>query len=38
MMLMLCLANVAINVIVECFDEMAPRREVMLRDRWQGKQ
>jgi len=28
------LANVAINVIIECLDEVAPSKEVTLRDRW----
>jgi len=32
------LANLAINVIVGSLDEVAPRRKVILRDRWQGKQ
>jgi len=32
------LTNLAINVIVESLDEAAPRRKVILRDRWQDKQ
>lgn len=32
------LANLTISVIVECLDEVAPRKRVILRDRWQGKQ
>lgn len=31
------LANLTINVIVECLDEVAPRKKVILRDRWEGK-
>jgi len=27
------LANAAVNVIVNCLDEVAPRREIILRDR-----
>jgi len=32
------LANLAINVIVDSLDEVAPRRKIIMRDRWQGKQ
>jgi len=32
------LVNLTINVIAEYLDDVAPRRKVILRDRWQGKQ
>jgi len=32
------LANEAVNIIVNCLDEVAPRRKIIMRDRWQGGQ
>jgi len=32
------LVNLAINVIVESLDEIARRKKVIIRDKWQGKQ
>jgi len=32
------LANLAINVIVDSLDEVAPKRKIIMQDRWQSKQ